>query len=98
MIEPAGYRVLVEPDAVEDSIPEELRKMGFKMENKREQDAVICGTLVKVGPTAWKEQDSPWAKEGDKVYFAKYGGHKIKDGEKEYRLLNDEDITAVVRD
>lgn len=97
MIYPAGYRVLVKPDDIEDSMPEELRKMGFKLENKREQDAVISGTLVKIGPTAWKEQGQNWAEEGEKVYFAKYGGHVIKEGDVEYRLLNDEDITAVVR-
>ena len=39
----------------------------------------------------------PFAKPGDRVAFAKYGGLPVtgEDGEK-YRILNDEDITAQV--
>jgi len=39
---------------------------------------------------------APYAKEGDRVVFAKFGGKEIPgaDGQ-EYRLLNDEDITAL---
>lgn len=41
----------------------------------------------------------PFANVGDRVAFAKYGGLQVEgeDG-KTYRILNDEDITAVVSD
>lgn len=41
----------------------------------------------------------PAAKPGDRVAFAKYGGLQVegKDG-KTYRLMNDEDVTAVVEE
>jgi chaperonin GroES len=41
----------------------------------------------------------PFAKVGERVAFAKYGGLQVEgeDGEK-YRILNDEDITARVSD
>lgn len=41
----------------------------------------------------------PFAQVGDRVAFAKYGGLAVvgEDG-KQYRILNDEDITAVVSD
>jgi co-chaperonin GroES (HSP10) len=44
------------------------------------------------------EAYGPWAQVGDKVYFAKYGGFLIEEGGEQYRLLNDEDITAVIRE
>jgi co-chaperonin GroES (HSP10) len=101
---PAGHRVLVKPDAVEDSLmPDELRKMGFKLadaDNSR-KNAVISGEIVAIGKTAWKAFDDgePWAEIGDKVFFAKYGGFVIEHPEtgEKFRLLNDEDITVVVR-
>ena len=104
-LKPAGHRVLVKPDSVEDKeIPDHLRKMGFTYgeSDKRRQDAVISGVVVEVGQTAWKAFDDgePWAKVGDKVYFAKYGGFVIEHPETKeaFRLLNDEDITLVVEE
>lgn len=94
MIKPAGHRVLVKPDAVE-----EISKGGIVLvqNNKREKEAQITGVIVAIGPNAWKAYDGgePWAAVGDRVYFAKYGGELIKDGDEELRILNDEDITAV---
>jgi co-chaperonin GroES (HSP10) len=40
----------------------------------------------------------PWAAVGDRVYFAKYGGFLIEQNGEQYRLLNDEDITAIIRE
>jgi co-chaperonin GroES (HSP10) len=99
MIEPAGHRVLVKIDKIDEKtdgglfIPQETRRqMG---------DAQIFGTVVKLGENAFKAFDDglPWCKEGDKVAFAKYGGFIIQDPETKetFRLLNDEDICAVVR-
>ena len=53
-----------------------------------------------VGDTAWKDFGGrAWACVGDKVVIAKYGGFVIEDPEtkERYRLLNDEDIVAVLR-
>lgn len=96
-INPAGHRVLVLPDEVSEKqgsiyLPQEARaKMG---------DAQIFGTVVSVGVNAFKAFDDgiPWCVVGDKVAFAKYGGFVIQDpaDKKLYRLLNDEDICAVI--
>jgi co-chaperonin GroES (HSP10) len=50
-----------------------------------------------VGDSAWLDQPSPWAKEGDHVIFGKYSG-LIYDGadKKEYRIINDLDVVAIV--
>lgn len=97
MIKPAGHRVLVIPEEVDEKtgsiyLPAETRaRMG---------DAQIFGKVVAVGATAFKAFDDgdPWCQVGDRVAFAKYGGFIIKDPDdnKLYRLLNDEDICAVI--
>lgn len=93
-IEPCGYRVLVEPDS-----GEKVSEGGIVIPetSRMEQDV---GTLVAVGPLAWSDQGdgTPWAEIGDRVMFAKYGGKFVTDPEthREYKILNDEDINAVI--
>lgn len=92
---PAGYRVLVKPDPVEERtaggivIPETSRE-----EHSRAQ---ATGRLVACGEWAWKDWRAPWAKAGDRVLYSKYSGVHMRgeDGQL-YRLLNDEAITAVI--
>lgn len=99
MITPAGHRVLVK---VEEA--EKVTKGGIVIPDHlqdRNTEASTIGTIVAVGPTAWQAFDdgTPWAQVGDRVAFAQYGGKKITDPETDetYRILNDEDIIAVVR-
>lgn len=98
MIEPAGYRILVKPDPIEEVSKGGIHIVVTERERVMEKAAQIYGTLVAVGPTAWKEQGTPWAKVGDRVAYSRYGGKFIKDPEtgEEFVLLNDEDITAIV--
>lgn len=97
-IEPAGHRVIVKPDALEE-VTEGGIIIAHGADKKRKEQAQQTGVIVSVGPTAWKafDEGEPWAAVGDRVYFAKYGGHIIEDSGQEYRLLNDEDITAIIR-
>jgi co-chaperonin GroES (HSP10) len=97
MIKPAGHRVLVKPDEVEEKVGSLYLAVETKERRANEQ---IFGTLVAVGENAWKafDEGKPWAKVGDRVTFAKYGGFTIEDPvtKEKLRLLNDEDICAVV--
>lgn len=99
-IKPVGHRLLVE-------VPEVNLKTdwGFEIQtDKRLEDAAqIKGTLVAIGDQCWKAfgpefTGEPWAKIGDEVLYAEYAGRRVLDPEtgKEYRLMNDEDITAVI--
>ena len=97
MIKPCSYHVLVRPDVVEE------RRGGLyipKSSQEREQYAQVFGTIVAIGPTAWKGFDDgePWASVGDRVSFAKYGGFVLEDPEtkEHFRLLLDKDIVAIV--
>ena len=98
MIRPAGHRVLVKVQEAETVtaagiiIPDAI--------SERQAEANVFGEIVAVGPTAWRAFDDgqPWAKVGDLVAFAKYGGFVIVDPDtkERFRLLNDEDVTAVI--
>ena len=111
-IHPCGDRVLIKPDEIEEKteggiiIPDTV--------NEVHAMAQSIGTFVAAGPDAyvhsvtWDRQgqvierrgySESFAKPGDRVAFAKYGGLQVngKDG-KSYRIMNDEDITAVVEE
>ena len=57
---------------------------------------------MKVGPDAYKDKerfpDGPWCQEKDWVLFAKYAGSRIKIDGGELRLLNDDEVLAVIDD
>jgi len=99
-IVPCGHRVLVRPDKVEERTRGGSGLFIPAQSRDREQYAMTFGAILAVGPTAWKAFDDgkPWAKVGDRVSYAKYGGFIIEDPEtkEHYRLLNDEDVIAVV--
>jgi chaperonin GroES len=92
---PTGGHLLVLPEKVEAKtkggifLPESTRE--------KEQQAATIGTLVAVGPTAWKDIDdgSAWAAVGDKISYARYAGVSMtgQDGES-YVLINDNDVLA----
>jgi co-chaperonin GroES (HSP10) len=107
MLEVLGHRVLVKPDPVKDQIdlPEDLKNVGFQVHmpvdlEKREAAGTQVGTVISVGPTAWRAFDGddpnwqPWCKPGDRILFARYAGKIVEDPETKERffVLNDEDV------
>ncbi len=99
MWEPAGHRVLVLPDIPPDKIGSLFVPSWVKANRSIEN---IFGEIIAIGPNAWKafDEGKPWAKVGDRVAFAKYGGFNLEDPDTkiQYRLLNDEDIVGVWRE
>lgn len=98
-VRPLDNRVLVKPDNVENKtaggiyLPDD--------HTDKQQMAQIRATLVAAGVNAWAEAkvspDFEAPAPGSRVLIAKYGGIVIDgdDGEK-YRIMNDEDITAIL--
>jgi len=100
-INPTEYKVLISPVKVD-----EKTKGGIILPDEhkdREQFAQMEGILVAVSPLAFTYADDvAWGdaakpKPGDKVLFAKFAGAAVKgmDG-KDYRIVNDKDIAAVI--
>ena len=93
-VEVLGHRVLIEPVFEEDVLD-----WGFVMDVgtddfKRQKASAHMGKIVSIGPNAWLAFDdgTPWAEVGNLVYFAKYGGKFITYNDKEYVMVNDDDI------
>jgi len=95
MLVPILHRVLIEPEDVETKTASGIV---LAVNEKAERKAVERGKVVAVGDTAFREFKADVVPQvGDMVYFAKYAGKTIMDGEKEHLLINDEDILAVIR-
>jgi chaperonin GroES len=98
--EPVGYKLLVTMPEFEDKtdggvyIPDASRE--------REQTASIVGFVLKLGSLAYNDLNKfphgPWCKEGDWVVFRAYSGTRIKIHGKEFRIINDDTVEAVVED
>lgn len=114
-LEVLGHRVLVKPDAVKEQreldVPASLKEKGFQVHmdtdmEKREAAGTQIGTVIQVGPTAWRAYDgndpkwTPWCKPGDRVIFARYAGKWVEDPEtkEKFFVINDEDVQVKVND
>lgn len=95
-LEPLGHRVLIDPQ-----FENAQTDWGFKLDTTeswdREKYKTQTGVIVAIGETAWKafgwqHTGQPWAKVGDVVYYSKYAHKVVNDGDKEYFIVNDEDI------
>ena len=98
--EPKGYRVLIAIPGVD-----EKTEGGVYMPDKlkaAEDTASIIGFVLKVGAEAYADTDrfptGPWCKEGDFVIFRSYSGTRFKISGKEFRIINDDTVEAVVSD
>jgi co-chaperonin GroES (HSP10) len=58
--------------------------------------------VLATGPDAYadtgKFPDGPWCKKGDWVIFARYAGSRLKIDGGDLRLLNDDEILAIIQD
>ena len=98
--EPSGFKMLIVMPELEEKtdggifIPETSRD--------REQTASIVGFVLKQGPLAYgddqKFPSGPWCKIGDWVVFRAYSGTRLKIHGKEFRIINDDTVEAVVED
>lgn len=98
---PVGYHVLVAMPEVEETYGE----TGIiKTTKEIHFDSILSmvGLVVDMGPQCYIDPDrfptGPWCKVGDYVMFRMNSGTRFKVGGKEFRLMNDDSIEAVVSD
>ncbi|TVX94913.1 co-chaperone GroES [Cohnella terricola] len=93
MIKPLADRVLIEPSAKEEKTLSGIVLPDTAKEKPQEGTivAVGSGTLNKDGERVALE-----VKEGDRVLFSKYAGTEIKYEGKEYLIMKESDIHAIV--
>lgn len=95
-----GYRILCVVPTVEEKYESGLIKAD-KTKNIEEHSTVVL-FVVKMGDMAYTDKDrfptGPWCKEGDFIIARAYSGTRIKIHGKEFRIINDDTVEAVVDD
>lgn len=99
--DPATYHILcVLPDIEEEYGESGLIKAGQTMHFEEVMSPVLF--VIKVGPDAYKDEkrfpSGPSCKVGDFVLVRPNTGTRIKIHGKEFRLINDDSVEAVVQD
>ena len=97
---PVGYHILC-------AIPEQEREYEsglIKADETIRTEEVLTTVLfvVDLGPDCYQDQGKfptgPWCKEGDFVLVRAYSGTRIKIHDREFRIINDDTVDAVVQD
>lgn len=101
MPDPTGFKLLcMVPDVAEKFDGSSLVRPDTLM--KAEEHGTTVLFVLKAGPDAYKDQakfpTGPWCKPGDFVLVRTYSGTRFKIYGKEFRLLNDDMVEAVVDD
>ena len=98
--DPKGYKILIGlPD------PEIASKGGILKAQETiaaEEVGSIVGFVIKLGPDAYSDKSrfpsGAYCKEGDFIMMRSYSGTRFKVHDKEFRLINDDSVEAVVED
>ena len=98
--DPSGYKILVAMPEVEEKTEGGIVKASTTLRD--EEVSNICGFVLKLGPDCYLDKkrfpNGPWCKEKDWVVFRAYSGTRMKLYGKEFRLINDDTVEAVVED
>tara|TARA_R110000824_G_scaffold1185_8_gene6405 strand:+ start:2088 stop:2528 length:441 start_codon:yes stop_codon:yes gene_type:complete len=98
--EPKGYKLLI-------ALPEidEMTDGGIiRSEDSRHEESIatVVGWVMSMGPDAYANPDrfpgGPYCQVGDWVVFRAFSGTRLKIHGKEFRLINDDTVEAVVED
>lgn len=98
--EPVGYHILVALPEAEEKYDSGI----IKADETRRYEEVLATVffVVKVGPDAYKDKDKfptgPWCKQGDFILARPNSGTRLKIHGREFRLINDDTVEAVVDD
>ena len=98
---PKGWKILIAMPKVSETYDDSgiYKATQSKVD---EETSNICGYVLKLGTEAYADKKrfptGPWCKEGDWVIFRAYSGTRMKMYGKEFRLINDDTVEAVVDD
>jgi co-chaperonin GroES (HSP10) len=96
---PSGYHILVAIPEIEEKYESGL----IKADSTKHFEEVLSTVffVVKLGPDAYKGErftSGPWCKEGDFILARPNSGTRLKIHGREFRLINDDSVEAVVDD
>ena len=97
---PSGYRITLFPLKLDSKT-----KSGIILTDDTVQESQLTTNIckvLKVGPDAYKDKDKfptgPWCKTDDWVLITRYAGSRIRIDGGELRIINDDEILAVIDD
>lgn len=97
---PTGYHILVGLPDKEEKFENGLLKADQTMNH--EQILATVFFVIKMGPDCYKDAkrfpNGPWCKEGDFILARPNTGTRLKIHGREFRLINDDVVEAVVDD
>lgn len=97
---PSGWHILVALPEAEEKYESGL----IKADETRRFEEVLATVffVVKLGPDAYADKEKfptgPWCKEGDFILARPNSGTRLKIHGREFRLINDDTVEAVVQD
>ena len=98
--DPRGYRILCAVPHVDEEFEGGLIKAE---DTKRvEEQTTVVLFVIKMGDLCYKDEarfpTGPWCKEGDFVLTRPYSGTRVVIHGREFRIINDDTVEAVVED
>jgi len=97
---PKGYRILCAIPHVDEEYEGGLIKA--EDTRKTEEQTTVVLFVIKLGSEAYADKDrfptGPWCKEGDFVLTRPYSGTRVVIHGREFRIINDDTVEAVVQD
>jgi co-chaperonin GroES (HSP10) len=98
--EPTGYRILIAIPNKEEKTEGGILKAQETLHY--EEVSSIVGFVMKMGTDCYKDKTrfptGPWCQVGDFVLFRSFSGTRIKIHGEEFRMINDDNVEAVVDD
>lgn len=98
--DPQGYRLLCAIPEIEKTTEGGILKADITLEREELLTTVLF--VVKVGPDAYRDEkrfpSGPWCKEGDFVLVRPNAGTRVEIHGREFRIINDDSVEAVVED
>jgi co-chaperonin GroES (HSP10) len=98
--DPKGYKILINLPEPETASEGGILKAQETID--AEEVGSIIGFVMKLGPDAYSDKSrfpsGAYCKEGDFIMMRSYSGTRFKVQGKEFRLINDDSVEAVVED
>jgi co-chaperonin GroES (HSP10) len=98
--QPSGYHILVTMPEAEEKFESGI----IKSDETRRYEEVLATVffVVSLGPDCYKDEtrypSGPWCKPGDFILARPNSGTRLKIHGKEFRMINDDTVEAVVQD
>jgi co-chaperonin GroES (HSP10) len=98
--DPSGYRILCAIPEIENQTEGGIIKADITKHYEELLATVLY--VVKLGPDCYNDEkrfpNGPWCKQGDFIVVRPHTGSRLKIHGREFRLINDDSVEAVVED